>query len=133
MRAESFSIYLRSSSSICSSDVDRQKSGWCRYLSSILTHFLRFNLSRFSFYINIIREKSILQKKMSSCKKSCETNLHCSALYSHASSITPVWFAVKENTNIVILSYFHRSVTSNLGNLLTFQVSKLPKLEVTDL
>ena len=46
------SIYLRSSSFICSSDVYRQQSGWCRYLSSILTHFLACNLSRFSFYIN---------------------------------------------------------------------------------
>ena len=47
------SIYLRSSSSFCSSNVYRQQSGWCRNLYSILTHFLAFNLSRFSFYINI--------------------------------------------------------------------------------
>ena len=47
------SIYLHSSSSICSSDVYRQQSGWCCYLASILTHFLTLNLSRFSFYINI--------------------------------------------------------------------------------
>ena len=33
-------------------DVYRQQSGWCRYLYSILTHFLAFNISRFSFYIN---------------------------------------------------------------------------------
>jgi hypothetical protein len=38
---------------ICSSDVYRQQSGWCRYLYSTLIHFLAFNLSRFSFYINI--------------------------------------------------------------------------------
>ena len=31
---------------------NRQQSGWCHYLYSILTHFLVFNLSRFSFYIN---------------------------------------------------------------------------------
>ena len=55
------SIYLRSSSSICSSDVYRQQSGWCRYLYSILTHFLAFNLSRFSFYINIELRKKLVR------------------------------------------------------------------------
>ena len=50
-------IYLRSSSSICSSDVYRQQSGWCRYLSSILTHFLTiqsFNEWLFYTYYSFI-------------------------------------------------------------------------------
>ena len=51
-RLKASNIYLCSSSSICSSDVYGQQSVWCRYLYSILTHFLAFNLSRFSFYIN---------------------------------------------------------------------------------
>ena len=46
-----------------SRDAFRQQSGWCRYLSSTLTHFLTFNLSRFSFYINIFRQCVISLKK----------------------------------------------------------------------
>ena len=67
-------IYLHSSSSICSSDVYRQQSGWCHYLYSILTHFLAFNLSRFSFYISIwivvtiAREISIMMKSLDCMK-----------------------------------------------------------------
>jgi hypothetical protein len=46
------------------SDVYRQKSGWCRYLYSILTHFLSFNRSWFSFYNNIFLILDIYVSKL---------------------------------------------------------------------
>ena len=47
--------YLFSSSSVHSSDVYGKYPGKCRSISFFLTYFLSFYLSRFSFYINIVK------------------------------------------------------------------------------
>ena len=53
-------IYLHSSSSICSSDVYRQQSGWCRYLYSILTHFLALTFPGFPFILTSFKEDILM-------------------------------------------------------------------------